>query len=883
MSTINLNGTDIEVAEGAPLGEVIKDHGTFISNLCYIDGLPPDAGCRTCIVEIEGQRGFQLSCTAKVADGMIVRTQTPELHSTQQAVLSLIMSYHADRCLTCHRVVKCKPGDTCLRDDTVTHRCLTCSKNYRCELQTTCEQLEMAGYEPWDGDGRTYYNLEQPAPDQGNPFLEFDPQMCIICTRCVRACDQLRHTGAITLAGRGFSTRIEFGAGGPVHDSNCDFCGSCIDVCPTATLMERPNKWSAMETERWAPTTCTSCSVGCSINLGTRKGRGVIVRPDTTANPVSDKQICVRGRFHYDAVKPKQRLSLPLIRRNGGQEEATWDDALEFTAARLTEIRERHGPEAIGFLGSPLATNEENYLLQKIARAVIGTNNIDSTAGAVARAAASSLRAAFGSEVLPADMTQLARSKTLLVIADDLESSHNVACLRCKDAVVNNGARLIVVSARRGELCDFADVWLQPRPGEEAAVVTALADAVGGKGELHSLSPQVAQALPEAVELLAAAKDADASGWRPLSVVQALPHLGAREAGATTAAAANLAVAVLGEDAAGSLFVLPQEANVWGMRDVGATAEYLPGYQLTGDESARKTLEQAWGAPLPTASGLTFEQMLSDDKLKALLILNDNPLFFAPAKPRISEKLAGLEFLAVIDSLPTDTAQAAHVVLPDVGAFGKEGTITSADRRVLRLNAATPPQGEAQPAWRILGDLGTRLAARLKIGELRLNYEGPSEIMDELAQLVPLYSQATYREIESGAQQPLNGLGPKKAVLQSVATAAAPAHVGFTLTTGRSLYTSYEGAALHSPEADKLHREEFVEIHPADAKELGIAEGDEVTLKGNGGELTIRAHITESGQPRMLYVPLYYDGGAVTALFEDGRASAAVKIAVANG
>ena len=883
MAKLTLDGREIEAPAGAPLVEVIKDAGVFISNLCYIDDLPPYAGCRTCLVEIEGAPTLQLSCTSKIADGMVVRTDTRQAKDARQAVLSLILSYHSDRCLTCHRVVKCKPGDTCLRDDVVTHRCITCSKNYRCELQTTCEMVEMAGFEPWEGEERTYYELQQPETDRANPFLEFDPQMCIICTRCVRACDELRHTGAITLAGRGFSTRIAFGADGAVDESNCDFCGSCIDVCPTAALMEHPNKWSATQTERWTATTCTQCSVGCSISLGVKKGRGVIVRPDETANPVSATQICVRGRFHYDAVKPSVRLGQPLIKRNGGQDASDWDEAMEFTVARLAQVREEHGPEAIAFLGSPLATNEENYLLQKVARAVVGTNNIDSTAGAVARAAAASLRAAFGSEVLPADMTQLARSKTLLVIADDLESSHNVACLRCKDAVVNNGARLIVVSARRGELCDFADVWLQPRPGEEAAVVANLADAVQGKGEPRSLSPQVAQALPAAVELLGAARDPDASAWRPLSVVQALPHLGAQEAGAITAAAANLAVAALGEEAAGSLFVLPQEANVWGMRDVGATAEYLPGYHPTGDESARKTLERAWGAPLPAASGLAFEQMLSDGKLKALLVLNDNPLFFAPGKPALGERLANLEFLAVIDSLPTDTAQAAHVVLPDVGAFGKEGTITSADRRVLRMHAATAPQGEAQPAWRILGDLGTRLAQRLKIGELRLNYGSPSEIMDEIAQLVPLYSQATYREIESGAQQPLDGLGPKKAEIQSVATIAAPAYDGFTLTTGRSLYTSYEGAALHSPEADKLHREEFVEIHPADAKELGIAEGDEVTLKGNGGELTIRAHITESGQPRMLYVPLYYDGGAVTALFEDGQASAAVEAAAVSG
>ncbi len=879
MAKITLNGREIEAPEGAPLVEVIKNAGVFVSNLCYLDGLPPYAGCRTCLVEIEGAPALQLSCTARVTDGMIVRTDTQQVKETRRAVLSLILSYHSDRCLTCHRVVKCKPGDTCLRDNVVTHRCVTCAKNYRCELQTTCEMLEMAGYEPWEGEERTFYTKVQPEADHANPFLEFDPQMCIICTRCVRACDQIRHTGAITLAGRGPSVHIAFGIDGPVHESTCDFCGACIDVCPTTTLMEHPNKWSATQTERWTATTCTSCSVGCSINLGVRKGRGVIVRPDTTANPVSHNQLCVRGRFHYDAVEPSQRLSQPLIRRNGGQEAAAWDEALEFAAARLSEVREKHGPEAVAFLGSPLATNEENYLLQKIARSVIGTGNVDSSAGPVARAACRSLRHAFGSEVLPANMTRLAESKTILVIAEDLESSHNVACLRCKDAVVNNGARLVVVTARRGELCDFADVWLRPPPGEEAAVVAALADALQGKSDNPELSPRVAEALPAAVDILTAARDDEA--WRPLSVVLALPHLGAEGAGALTAAAANVVVAALGDEAAQSLFVLPQEANVWGMRDVGATTDLLPGHRPTGDEPSAKALEQSWGAPVAAATGLTFEEILRDGRLKALLVLNDNPLFFAPAKAAMRDRLSSLEFLAVIDGLPTDTARVAHVVLPDVGPYGMEGTITNADRRVLRMHAATAPEGEAQPAWRILGELGTRLATRLKVGEVRLNYASPSEIMDEIAQVVPLYGNSTYREIESGAQAALGG-GPQKAELQAVPTIAGPRGDGFLLTTGRSLYTSYDGAAVHSPEADKLHREEFVEINPADAQELGIAEGLEVTLKANDSQLTIRAHVTESMQPGMLYVPLYYDGGAVAALFDEGQSIATVSAAAAS-
>jgi len=870
VTKLTIDGREIEAPDGAPLVEVIKNAGIYISNLCYVDGLPPYAGCRTCLVEIEGARGLQLSCTSKAADGMVVRTDTREAKEARKAVLSLILSYHSDRCLTCHRVVKCKPGDTCLRDNVVTHRCLTCSKNYRCELQTTCEMLEMAGYEPWEGEERTYYLLQQPEPDHGNPFLEFDPQMCIICTRCVRACDEIRHTGAITLAGRGFSTRIEFGAGGPVHDSNCDFCGACIDLCPTAALMERPNKWAATETERWTATTCTQCSVGCTISLGVKKGRAVIVRPDATGNPVSRDQLCVRGRFHYDAIKPSQRLSQPLIRRNGGQEAATWDEALEFAAARLAQVREKHGPQAIGFLGSPFATNEENYLLGKIARAVVGTNNVDSSVGPVARAACQALRATFGSEVLPADMLRLARSKTILIVADDLESSHNVACLRIKDAVVRNGARLIVVSSRWGELCDFAEVWLRPRPGQEAAAVAALATAVQpAAGSAGTEQPPVPEGLREALSKAAALVTAAASddAHEPLSVVYALPHFGAEQARAITAALANITVVCGGDEAAQALFVLPQEANVWGLRDMGGSPDLLPGYRAAGDAAARQEMERLWGAPLPSAAGLTFEEMLAD-KVKALVVLSDNPLMLAPDRTAVRRRLEALEFLAVIDPLATDTARLGHVVLPDVGPYGKEGTVTSADRRVLRLHAATAAQGDAQPAWRILAELGSRLAERFQAGEIRIAYPSPAAIMDEIAQVVPLYKGATYVELDSGAQQRLDGLGPKAAALQPLTSVVgAPDGDGFLLSTGRSLYTSYEGAALHSPEADKLHREEFVEMNPADAATLGIASGDEVMLRNGRGELAIRAHPTKAVQPGALYVPLYYDGGAVSALF----------------
>ncbi|HXK32633.1 MAG TPA: 2Fe-2S iron-sulfur cluster-binding protein, partial [Dehalococcoidia bacterium] len=583
MAKFTLNGVEVEAEAGAPLVEAIKRNGVWISNLCYIDGLVPYAGCRTCLVEIEGARGPQLACTSRVAEGMVVNTETPEIKSQRQQVLAIINANHSDRCLTCHRRVKCMPGDICLRDDVVTHRCVTCSKNYRCELQTTNELLDMGfeNVEPWAFEPRTYYQTEQPDPDRANPFLEFDPQMCIICTRCVRACDEIRHTSAITLANKGWETRIAFGAGGAVHESNCDFCGACIDVCPTATLMEKPNKWIA-RSEDWVSTTCNSCSVGCTISIGTRSGRAVIVKPDRI-NPVSADQVCVRGRFHYDAVSDKQRLSRHLVRRGPAgspQFPAHWGELIAYAAEQLKAIVEKHGAESVAVLGSPFNTNEENYLAQKLAREVIGTPHVDFSEGAPNRAAAAAIEAAFGTEALPADAINIARSDIVIVIADDLESSHNVFALRTKDAVVGNPARprngtLLLVSPIWGEMADFAEpyggVWLQPRPGSEAATVDALAKrAAGEQAELPALGDADAD---RALAIVQAAKD----DKKTVSILYAPSPVDVAAAGNGARAAANLAIALRGEKAAESLYVLPTEANVNGARDMGVDPQQLPG------------------------------------------------------------------------------------------------------------------------------------------------------------------------------------------------------------------------------------------------------------------------------------------------------------------
>jgi NADH-quinone oxidoreductase subunit G len=849
VAKLKLDGVDIEVPDGAPLVEVIKQQGTFISNLCYIDGIPPYAGCRTCLVEIEGARGLQLACTSRVADGMEVRSNTAQVLDARQAVVSIINANHSDRCLTCHRRVHCQPGDICLRDDTVTHRCLTCAKNYRCELQTTNEMLHMANVEPWLGEERTYYESDVPEADRANPFLEFDPQMCIICTRCVRACDEIRHTGAVTLAGRGPTTIIAFGAGGAVHESNCDFCGACIDVCPTATLLEKPNKWIA-KTEEWVSTTCNSCSVGCTLSMGVRNGKVVMVKPDRL-NPVSDSQICVRGRFHYDAVNTRERLTRHLVRQGELLANVTYDVALEEATNLLADVIEKHGPDSVGFLVAPWATNEEAYLAQHIARNLVGTENVDSTAGPVSQAVEASLTNAFGTHVLPSDLANVATAAVVVVIADDLEASHNVAALRVKDAVVNNGGRLIMISARYGEVCDFiapppagammpspqkvhsagaTGVWLRPSPGGEIETVAALAGRLGST--TSSDAPGVTdQQLEAAADILRGLGDGK------LAVLYAPSAASSLMAGAGAAAAANLAIAVKGADAADSLHVLPIEANVNGVRDMGAR-------------------------PGPNGKGL--REILSGG-VRALVVAGDNPMMLTPDKDAVEASLRGLDALIVIDSLRSETAEYAHVVFADTPSYGKDGTRTSADRRVGRVTKAEAPTGDQRDSIATLNALATSLAERLD-----KQYASPGEsaeaVMATAAADVAGYVGATHSALASGRTRALPA-SPSKAELKPVVAPTMPSGSGrLLLTTSRTLYTSLEGATIRSEEADKLHREEFLEINPEDAAALGIDQNRPVRVGNGTQEVLASAALTYAVAQGSVYLPSYFDGGAVNRL-----------------
>jgi predicted molibdopterin-dependent oxidoreductase YjgC len=812
MASITVDGQVIEAPAGAPLVEVLKNNGFYVSSLCYIDGLKPYAGCRSCLVDIEGPPGLQLSCTAVVQEGMTVRVDTEEVKEARKAVVSIILANHSDRCLNCHRREHCHPGDICLRDDIVTHRCLTCSKNYRCELQATCEMVGMSGYEPWVGEERSWYQTQQPPADRANPFMEFDPQMCIICTRCQRACDEKRHTGAITLSGKGWDTRIDFGAGGPIHESNCDFSGACIDVCPTAALMEHPNKWVS-KAETWSSTTCDSCAIGCNIEIGSKDGQGVIVRPGN-GNPVSGDQICVRGRYHYDSLKPRERLSKHYIRRGQVQVPSTLEDAL---AHAVDALKAASAKGKVGVLIGGTATNEEAWLAQRIAtEAFEGT--ADSAMGPVIRATKMALEARFGTWRMAGDMTRLAKAKTIVVVHDDLEESHNIASVRIKDAVVREKAKLIVIGALRSELVDFCSVWIRPNAGEEGQAAAQLADALAnGVNEDEKLAQAVAI-------LKDAPKDETLVVCAPNPVSAAL-------AGAMAGGAGNLAVALFGADASKNLVVLPPEVNIHGLLDNGIAVE---------------------GSDNPL------------DGLTGLLVIREDPTMRLPGA---AEALAKIETIVAIDNVMSATAKRATVVIAEGRPYASNGTYTQGDFRIQRLAPAILPLGDAVECYAALQQLGTGLGLSLPA-----THDGA---LGELAKAVPAYQLAYDLLIGDGVRANV----PTSAVARTVPVPAAEAGDGIRIIAARDLYTAADAAALRHPEAEKLHRYDRIQVSEEDALRLSISSGDTVEISDGTHSISALATITDRVPEGAVFVSTLLQGGAVAQFF-DGAGIPTVKLGV---
>jgi len=855
--SLTIDGQKVTVPEGATVLEAAREAGIYIPTLCYDPDLEPYGACRMCIVQIEGERGLPTACTTRAADGMVVHTDTEEVNRVRRVICEMLIADH--------------PAD-----------CLTCSSNQRCELQKVASYLGLT-------QRRMATTERAPALDESNPFFIRDLNKCILCGRCWRACLELRGVGAIEMAGRGRESRVATFGDLPIRESVCESCGECVDRCPVGALVPRAE---VLPPTRQVNTTCPYCGCGCGLTLGVRGGRIVRVRGDTE-HPVNRGSLCAKGRFGLDFVGAPDRLTTPLVRRDGSLEEASWDEALELVARRFREIKAAHGPDALAGLSSAKCTNEENYLFQKFMRAVLGTNNVDHCARLCHASTVAGLARAFGSGAMTNSIDEIEHADCIFVTGSNTTEAHPIIALRIKAAVTRHGAKLIVADPRRIDLVRFADLHLRQRSGTDVALFNAMMNVIISEGLcderfvaeqtegfdefrrcVEQYSPERAEAITgvPADQIYAAAR-MYASAERA-TIIYSMGITQHTTGTDNVLSLANLAMLTgnVGRESTG-VNPLRGQNNVQGACDLGALPDVYPGYQKVDDAALRSKFEQAWGVPLPAAAGLTVVEMMNaaaDGTIKGLYIMGENPMLSDPDVRHVKEGLLNLDFLCVQDIFLSETAQLADVVLPACSFAEKDGTFTNTERRVQRVRKALDPPGQARQDWDIICDIASRLGHPM-------HYESPSEIMDEIASLTPIYGGMSFARIEKGGLQwPCpdkehpgttflhqgrftRGLGKFHPVHFREAAELPDQEYPYLLTTGRFLYHFHTGTlSRRSKGLEELSPPAPFEIHPQDAAREGIVEGEVVELATRRGTIQARAVLTERSPKGTVFVPFHF-------------------------
>lgn len=863
--TATIDGRVVSLPPGLSILEAAQAIGIEIPHLCHHPGLSPVGICRLCLVEVDGR--LVPSCREPLQEGMTVHTSTARLQRLRRLILELILSDH--------------PQD-----------CLTCERNGSCELQRYAYEY---GIETNRFVGPDHERRTAPARED-NPFIRFDPQKCILCGRCVRACAEIQGRYVLDFMGRGFTTQVSPPLGKSLPETNCEFCGQCVAVCPTGALAEKARRFQGREWElRKVDTVCPFCGCGCPISLHIKKDRIVKV-----SGGFEGFRLCVKGRFGMSFVHHEDRLRVPLVRDGDALREASWDEALSIVAQRLTEIVDRYGPDAVAGLASAKCTNEENYLFQKFMRAVIGTNNVDHCARLCHAPSVVGLGRAFGSGAMTNTIAEIPDADCILVTGSNTTEAHPLVAQAIVQAV-RKGAILIVVDPREIELADIAHFYLCPRPGTDVAWLNGFCHVLL-KEELwnQKFVEERCEGFTEfvqTVERYTPARVEEITGIpRDLLVEAARAYGRAKNAmifyamgltqhtqgTANVLALANLALLAgqVGRPATG-VNPLRGQNNVQGACDMGALPHVLPGYQPLSAPEAHAKFAAAWGRPIPPNPGLTVVEMCEAaraGKIKALLIMGENPMVSNPEIAQVAEALQALEFLVVLDIFPTETTAFAHVVLPAASFAEKEGTFTNTERKVQLVRQALPPPGEAKPDWQILCQLSQRLGYPMA-------YDHPREIMEEIALLTPIYGGISYRRLgKGGLHWPCpspdhpgtpylhkdrfpRGKGKFHAVEWQPPQETPDREYPFVLTTGRNLWHYHsrtmtgrvEGLAELSPEA-------YVEINPGDASRLGIREGQRVRVSSRRGTIVVRAKLTERIPPGTVFIPFHFGGAPANLL-----------------
>jgi len=868
--TLTIDGSQVTVPVGTSVMRAAAENAINIPKLCATDSLEPFGSCRLCLVEIEGRRGYPASCTTPVEAGMVVRTQSSKLQQLRKGVMELYISDH--------------PLD-----------CLTCPANGNCELQDMAGVTGLRevryGYE-----GANHLKLKK---DESNPYFTFDSSKCIVCNRCVRACEETQGTFALTISGRGFDSRVSAGQDEAFMESECVSCGACVEACPTATLTEKSIIWLG-QGEHKVTTTCAYCGVGCSLDAE-MKGNEVVRMVPTKTGKANEGHACVKGRFAWGYATHKDRITKPMIRAKitDPWREVSWDEALDYAASEFKRIQARHGVDSIGGIVSSRCTNEEGYLVQKLVRAAFGNNNVDTCARVCHSPTGYGLKQTMGESAGTQTFKSVEKSDVIMVIGANPTDGHPVFASRMKKRL-RQGARLIVIDPRRIDLVKSphieAQYHLQLRPGTNVAMVSALAHVIVTEGLLDE-------------DFIATRCDARAfAQWRDfvaqpdnspeqMALVTGVPAQQVREAARLFAAAgngaiyyglgvtehaqgstavmgiANLAMATgnIGRDGVG-VNPLRGQNNVQGSCDIGSFPHELPGYRHVSDTTVRMQFEAAWGVDLQAEPGLRIPNMFEaalDGSFMGLYCQGEDIVQSDPNTQHVTSALEAMECIVVQDIFLNETAKYAHVLLPGSSFLEKDGTFTNAERRISRVRKVMPPKA-GYADWEVTVALSNRLG-------YPMHYTHPSEIMDEIARLTPTFAGVSYARLDKmgSLQWPVNDLAPdgtptmhmdefvrgkgRFIITQYVATdEKVTRKYPLILTTGRILSQYNVGAQTRRTENVRWHAEDRLEIHPHDADERGIKDGEWVGIHSRAGETVLRAQVTERMQPGVVYTTFHF-------------------------
>jgi formate dehydrogenase major subunit len=901
--SVRIDGREITIPAGTSIMRAAKLAGVTIPKLCATDSLEAFGSCRLCLVEIDGRRGTPASCTTLVAPGMVVRTQTPALAKLRRGVMELYISDH--------------PLD-----------CLTCAANGDCELQDMAGAVGLR--EVRYGPGETHL---ADTKDKSNPYFTYDPSKCIVCSRCVRACEEVQGTFALTIEGRGFDSRVSPGPTGSFLTSDCVSCGACVQACPTATLIEK-SVVSVGQPEHSVVTTCAYCGVGCAFKAEMR-GEDVVRMVPYKDGKANHGHSCVKGRFAWGYATHRDRILKPMVRERISDpwREVSWDEAIGRVASEFSRIQKTFGREAIGGITSSRCTNEETFLIQKLVRAGFGNNNVDTCARVCHSPTGYGLGAAFGTSAGTQDFDSVDQADVILVIGANPTDGHPVFASRLKRRL-RAGAKLIVADPRRIDLVRMPHVeaaeHLALRPGTNVALLTAMAHVIVTEGlcdeeyvraqcdweafaawvEFVSSSAYAPTAI-EAVcgvpaEKIFAAARLYATGGNA-AIYYGLGVTEHSQGTTTVMAIANLAMATgnIGRPGVG-VNPLRGQNNVQGACDMGSFPHEFTDYRHVSNDVVRGMFEEFWQVSLDREPGLRIPNMLDaavSGSFKGLYIQGEDIVQSDPDTHHVTAGLAAMECVVVQDLFLNETANYAHVFLPGSTFLEKDGTFTNAERRIQRVRRVMTPRAG-------LADWEITVAIAQAMG-VTMSYAHPSEIMDEIAALTPSFAGVSYARLDElgSVQWPCNVAAPTGTpVMHTESFARGRGRFMITeyvptdertgprfpllLTTGRILSQYNVGAQTRRTENVVWHPEDLLEIHPSDAEQRGIKEGDWIKLASRAGETALHAHLTDRVAPGVVYTTFHHpdtQANVITTEFSDWATNCpeykvtAVQVSLSNG